>query len=237
MKYFTIVLLTILISQVATGQDDYERFIQAMLKGNTVLATQIERKYEYEHKIGPIKEYPYPIKNIPEHVFKLNINTLEDTLLTFFKMENGPQENKFLREVFYFYHDTTRFEIYFNAETSKDTILSDEYFEQPNTSNDILLHSYHGTWISKFYYSDSQPIKYTADFVLKLTKIDDRLTDVKVIAINPEIVNGLELGVHGPMNIYTKAQPTTIEEYSVLLFIADNLGDTTLLPLKLPTSQ
>jgi hypothetical protein len=44
------------------------------------------------------------------------------------------------------------------------------------------------------------------------------------------------LGVHGPMNIYTKVQPTTIEEYSLLLFIADKLGDGSLLPLKLPKS-
>jgi hypothetical protein len=39
-------------------------------------------------------------------------------------------------------------------------------------------------WLSKYYYSDSQPIKYTADFVFKLTKIDESSTDVKVIAVN-----------------------------------------------------
>jgi hypothetical protein len=237
MKNLTALLITILISQISLGQDDYEKYIQAILKGDAVLAAQIERNYAYENKIEPIKEYPFPIKNIPEHVFKLNINALKDTLLTFFKMENGPQENKFLREVFYFYYDTTEFAVYFSAESNKDTILSDEYFSQPNTSNDIYLHAYRATWISNFYYSDGRPIKYTADFVFKLTKIDENSTDVKVVAISPEIVSGMGLGVHGPMNIYTKAHPTTIEEYSLLLFVADNLDDTSLLPLKLPSSQ
>ena len=237
MKYFATLLLTIFISQIAIGQDDYEKFIQALLKGDTVLAAQIERNYTNENKIEPIKEYPFPVRNITEHVFKLNMNVLKDSLLSFFKIENSPEENQHLRKIFYFYVDTIRMSVFFNAESSQGAIFSREYFLQPNTSNDIYLTAMHKLWLSKYYYSDSQPIKYNADFVFKLTKIDENSTVVKVVAINSEIISGMALGVHGPMNIYTKAQPTTIEEYSLLLFIADKLGDATLLPLKLPNNQ
>ena len=127
--------------------------------------------------------------------------------------------------------------VFFTAESSKGAIFSSEYFLQPNTSNDIYLSAMMAPWLSEYYYSDSQPIEYTADFVFKLTKIDENSTVVKVVAINPEIISGMGLGIHGSMNIYSKAQPTTIEEYSLLLFIADKLGDATLLPLKLPNHQ
>jgi hypothetical protein len=59
MKYLATLILTILISQIVLGQDDYEKFIQALLKGDTVLAAQIERNYAYENKIEPIKEYSF----------------------------------------------------------------------------------------------------------------------------------------------------------------------------------
>ena len=238
MKYFATLLLTIFISQIATGQDDYEKFIQALVKGDTVLAAQIERNYTYENKIEPIQRIPIPLLKISLGILFLNsnMNVLKDSLLSLFKIENIPEENQHLRKIFYFYSDTIRIPVFFDAEVSKGAIFSKEYFLQPNTSNDIYLTGMLAPWVSKYYYSDSQPIQYTADFVFKLTKIDENSTVVKVVAINPEIVSGMGLGVHGPMNIYTKAQPTTIEEYSFLLFIADKLGDATLLPLKLPNN-
>ena len=237
MKKIATIFLTLFIFQSAIGQDDYDRFIQAILKGDTVLAAQIESDYADENKIEPISEYPFPVKNIPGHIFKLNINTLKDTLVDFFKIEYSPEENKYMKKVFYFYMDTIVMSVFFSTESSKDAIFSREYFLQPNTANDIYLTAMDGPWLSKYYYSVNQPIKYTAEFVFKLTKIDENSTAVKVVTINPEIISGKGLGVHGPMSIYTKAQPTTIEEYSLLLFIADKLGDRTLLPLKLPNSQ
>jgi hypothetical protein len=237
MKYLATILITVSLCQIAQGQDDYDRYIQALVKRDTVLMAQIEKKYADENTFEPIKEYPFPVKNIPEHVFKLNINALIDLITTFFKTENSPEQNKILRNVFYFCRDTTKRTVSLNAEQSKDATFGENYFSQEGTSDDIYLTVFNKAWISKFYYSTGQPISYTADFVFKLKRIDENLTDVKVVAVNPEIIIGMGLGVHGPMNIYTKAQPTTIEEYSLLLFIADKLGDTTLSPLKLPISH
>ena len=237
MKYFASLLLTIFIAQIATAQDDYEKFIQAILKRDTVLAAQIERDYTDEHKIEPIKEYSFPVRNISEHIFKFNINVLKDSLQSFFKIGHSPEDNQHFKKIFYFYVDTIRMSVFFSAESGKDAIFSKDYFLQPNTSNDIYLKAMISPWLSKYYYSDSKPIEYSADFVFKLAKIDENSTDVKVVAIDPEIISGMGLGIHGPKNIYTKAQPTTIEEYSLLLFMADKLGDNTLLPLKLPSRQ
>ena len=188
MKYFASLLLTIFIAQIATAQDDYEKFIQAILKRDTVFAQQIERNYTQEHKIEPIKEYPFPVRNISEHIFKFNINVLKDSLISFFKIGNSPEENLHLMKIFYFYVDTRRMSVFFTAEKSKGAIFSREYFLQPNTSNDVYLTGMLAPWVSKYYYSDSQPIQYSADFVFKLIKIDQNSTVVKVVAINPEII-------------------------------------------------
>jgi hypothetical protein len=184
-----------------------------------------------------IETKPFPIKNNAEHVFNLNANVIKDTIVRAFKIENDPEDNKHLRDIFWYYAGEVKehpMAILFSAETSRDTIFSLHYFSKPNTADDVFLEVYHEAWISKYYHSHGHPLKFTTDFAIQLSSIDANKTKVKIIALNPEVINGTGFGVHGPANIYTPAQPTTIEEYSLLLFIADKVGDTTLPPLKLP---
>lgn len=185
----------------------------------------------------PIETKPFPVRNVPEHVFTISANALKDTILKAFKIENDPEENKHLKDIFWYYSGNDKehkISILFRAETNTDTIFSRRYFLNPNTSNDVFLEVFHTAWISKYYQSHGHPLKYTTNFAVQLSEVDANKTKVKVVALNPEVINGTGFGVHGPANIYTSAQPTTIEEYSILLFIADKVGDTSLSPLKLP---
>ena len=212
-------------------QPKYEKFIQAVLLNDTIKAEEILKS---NIKIQPILEKAFPIKNIPAHIFKINVTALKDTIVNLFKIENDTDKNKFLRDIFYFFSENHRMQVFFVAETNKDTIFSREYFSGQPKSDDVFLTPFAGTWLSKFYYSDDHPLKYTTEFALKLKMVDSSSTELKVVALNPQVVNGMSIEVHGPQNEYAKVQPTTIEEYSILLFIADKLGDKTLLPLRLP---
>src|SRR5579871_1462103 len=196
MKFFQIFLFIVLISIKTSGQDyykklydslqpEYEKFIRAALANDTTTAKKI---LETNTKIQPIQERTFPIKNIPEHIFKINITALKDTIATFFKIENDADKNKFLRDIFYFYSDSHKKQVFFVAETNKDTIFSREYFSNQPKSNDIFLTSFSEAWISKFYYSTDHSLKYTTDFAVKLRMVDSNSTEVKVVALNPQVI-------------------------------------------------
>ena len=240
MKTSAILLFIILLSHISLGQvyidelsrsleKEYTKFVRAILSGDTTTAMEIEKNAV---RIQPIEKKTFTTKNNPEHIFKLSGNALRDSIISFFKIENGPDENKFLSNIFH----NTNMPVHFAAETNRDTIFSREYFSSQRASNDVFLTTFHDGWLSKFYYSGSHPLIYLSDFAVQLSKIDSITTRIKVVALNPEVINGMGIGVHGPKYEYSQVEPTSIEEYSILLFIADKLGDKTLLPLKLPNN-
>lgn len=186
----------------------------------------------------PIETKSFVDRNNPEHTFHYGINQLKDTIVSLFNFKNQ-YENKILSKVFYYYHpkDTLQL-IDFNPETASNATFGEKHFSQPNTSDDIYLHDFGDPWLSKLYFSGNQPLKYVTAFVIKLKKMDDSTTKVQIVAEEPKVFNGISgYGPHGGIARETAVQPTTIEEYSLLLFIADKLGDTTLQPLKLPSDE
>jgi hypothetical protein len=241
MKRPLLLLLTVLISKIIFGQSDYEKFYDALIKGDTILAEKIEKSSGY--RTEPIEKRKFPTKNIAKHTFKVNINILKDSIVAFFSIENQ-LENKFLKAVFFNYmspddkSEENKTSIIFNAETPKDSLFSRQYFCKPNTSNDIYLHDFGFTWFSKLYFSKGSPLNYRTAFIVKLAKLTDKSTVVTVRAEDPVVINGTAgFGVHGPIAKETQVQPSSIEEYTLLLFIADKLGDNGLLPLKLPVDK
>jgi len=222
-------------------QDSYTRYFIAGLKGDTILAKQIENSII---TIEPIEEKSFPVRNISEHTFKIPFNQIKDSIVAFFNFENQ-YKNKFIESIFYYYfpdNDSAKNNkhfVSFNAETKKDSsYFSKSYFSNANTSNDIYLRSYDGWWLSKLYFSKGKPLEYGTSFIIKLSKIDRNSTKVSIVAEDPIVINGIDgFGFHGPRGRETKVQPSSIEEYSLLLFIADKLGDKTLPPLKLPSQK
>ncbi len=235
MRQLTMLLFIVLVSVTVFAQDDYQKLIQAALKGDTALAGQILKN---SVKTEPVKEKTFPIKNDTEHFFKIDITALRDSIISFFEIKNDPERNKFLSDIFYrrdyYDDDTARSTILLSAESIKDSVFSGRYYSQTGTSNDVFLTVFHEAWESKLYYSKDYQLNYTTDFALQLSEVGNNLTKVKVVALSPKVINGMSLGAHGTMNEYAQVHPTTIEEYSLLLFIADKLGDKTLSPLKLP---
>ncbi|HMT75979.1 MAG TPA: hypothetical protein PKA77_18035 [Chitinophagaceae bacterium] len=187
----------------------------------------------------PIEPKPFPVKNTPEHVFKMNVEKLKDTITSFFDFENQ-FENKILDDIFCRYYDLTdsvahRSLLSFYAETNQSPLFGKEYFAKPNTENDIYIHCYGEVWLSKLYFSKGRPLEYRTPFIIKLAKADSISTKVTIVAENPRVLNGIShYTAHGPAARQTSVEPSSIEEYSILLFIASKLGDTTLLPLKVP---
>ena len=192
---------------------------------------------------APIETKPFPIKNIAEHSFNLNIDKLKDTIFSFFTLENQ-DHNKYLNDIFFFYPsadmETEQYKMFidFQAETNTTPLVGESYFTKPNTENDIYIHNFGTCWYSKLYYSNGKPLEYRTPFFIRFTKINETSTKVLIGAEDPKVLNGISgYGAHGAVARETTVEPSTIEEYSILLFIADKLGDKTLLPLKLPTNK
>ena len=233
-RFFTF-SITLLMTNIAFGQNNYEKFVNALINGDTILAQKIS---DQNSTVGQIETRKFQIKNVPEHVFNIESIKLKDTIISLFSLENQ-FENKILSRIFYSkVSKTFTMNITFQAETNKDTLFSKEYFSNPNSSNDIFLHSFRECWPSKYYYSQNNSLEYTANFIIKLNKINDGSTRILIIADSPQVINGISgYGVHGPIARYTSVQSTTIEEYTILKFIAKKLGDKTLSPLKLPEEK
>jgi len=97
------------------------------------------------------------------------------------------------------------------------------------------LHASGETWPSKLYFSGKHQLGYRTPFIIKLTKVGSSSTKVNIIAEDPKVINGISgYSAHGAVARETAVAPTTIEEYSILLFIASKLGDSSMLPIKLP---
>lgn len=239
-KHLSTLLLTVLIYGAVSAQtDEYGKFIQAILQGDTALAMKIEKR---NVSVEPMEERTLPVRNIAEHVFPFSIKQLRDTIAAVFSIQNQ-YDNRFLKPIFYNYmgNDTSeekRRQIIFNAETKKKAMFGEKYFAKPNTTNDIYIHAFGETWFSRFYFSNGKPLETRTAFIVKLVPQGGEATKVTVVAEHPTVLNGIVgFGVHAPIARETEVQPSSIEEYSLLLFIADKLGDKSLASLKIPNSK
>jgi hypothetical protein len=192
----------------------------------------------HSHKLVSVETRPFPVKNIAAHTFKLNINVLKDSILSLFSSNNMDLQldDSLMNAIFYDTFKGERMTFNFEAETNKNAVFEKDYFSDAGTANDICLNDFRDVWLSKYYVSNGgQPLKYDCSFIVKFAVIDSNTTSVHIIAYKPELINGTNCcGMHGEYANYIPAEPTTIEEYALLLFTAKELGDSTMLPLKLP---
>jgi hypothetical protein len=112
-------------------------------------------------------------------------------------------------------------------------------FSDPVNKNDILIEE---SMIdsSLYYYNPEEAVTYRASFHLHFISINDTLTRIQVKTLNPYLFrNNVFAGmgcVHGELTGVTeKVEPTTIEEYQLLLRIGEKLQmNTKMPPLLLP---
>jgi hypothetical protein len=116
-------------------------------------------------------------------------------------------------------------------------VLTRGALAKPGTENDAYL-SGGGTCIgeSKTYFKDDQPLIYFADFHIHLTALDERKTRVEIFTYGSYVVTGLDesWSPHGPSLISAEVDPTTIEQYQILLDIGRQLGAKEMPPLLTP---
>lgn len=185
----------------------------------------------------PIEPKDFSDKNIPEHYFHFDASMLKDTIVSLFNFDNQ-YKNELLNSIFYHYASDHFIPVFFNAETADNAIFGKEHFTKQNTNTDIYLHDYEEVWLSKLYFSGNKALEYRTAFVIKMTAVDTKTTKVQIVAENPRVINGTAAyGAHGAIARETSVRPTTIEEYTLLLFISNKLGDSTMQPLKLPSDR
>ncbi|MES2773768.1 MAG: hypothetical protein V4722_06270 [Bacteroidota bacterium] len=181
--------------------------------------------------------------NGTSHIFHLPPNLLKDTLVALFRF--GSQfENPYLERVFRHYGFVNLPQIFLNSKTAKDGAYCYGKFcydfKKPGTENDVIIDGGR-PWDSPVYHEYGTPLPYYTPFVLKLKSIDKEHTQVTIETVDPQVfiskwywTQCWDCGIWGIDSRSTPVQSTTIEEHTLLLYIADKLGDKTVEALQMP---
>jgi hypothetical protein len=177
---------------------------------------------------------PYPTS----HIFDLPVDSLKNLILSNFSVERQMKSRLYNNLIFYYNIDLlgkeTKMIVTFATETSKDRLFSKDFFSSIGTDNDIYLHSFGKYWYSPIYYALGKPLEFRAQFRFRLIPINNNQTKLIVEIENPRVIKGIGgIGPHGFYSKEIKVKSTTIEEYSLIFYLAVQIGDTTLLPLDL----
>ena len=180
--------------------------------------------------IHTIKTKPLTEKNPTSYVFSRPMSEVRQAIIDALEITKRSKTTED------FYSSFSENSFYFSLETKEDASFSKAIFQNPENSNDLYLHSWGEPIVaSPVYFGDGKPLKYRATFQLHLTAPDEKSTKVEVITHDPTVINGSKCcGLHGYVSNDVSVEPTTIEEYKILLFIGRVLGATGMPPLKLP---
>lgn len=131
--------------------------------------------------------------------------------------------------------------IWWNVNTANDFFPKEEYqknFEKSENCFDICIFPGDNPAVSysKVYNKFWKPLEYSAEFQLHFTSINEQETKIEVITHNPEVLYfGFDIFGTGHSYVNTKkVEPTTIEEYEILLRIGKLVGEKDMPSLKLP---
>ena len=208
----------------------------AILIASVAIIITAFRFYQFRSNFAPLEIRELPQPNPESWVFPATIETLterikwgmhKDTIRTdSFFTPLGFVEVSSKRDI-----DKVRFSVW----TREDEWFGREIFADPANSNDLFITPNGDALISRTYFLDGKPVDYLSDYHLHLEPVGSDSTRVTVIAVNPRIQKGYRGGVMGISGLkFIPVEPTTIEEYCILLYIGNLLGDTTMPPLTLP---
>gem|GEM_PF-6299828 len=171
--------------------------------------------------------------NSATHVFHIPLKVLKDTIIDLLTIKEEFSDTT-LKEIFFDIQNTgsTLDSVFvpLRGESAEQSLFGIQYFKKSGTNNDIYVHTYNKVWISRVYYKDKNPLKYRAEFILKLQPLDNAHTKLSVLTLDPVVIEEIPNGASRK----SQAEPTSVEEYTILLYIASKLGDHTLEKLKFP---
>lgn len=118
--------------------------------------------------------------------------------------------------------------------------LGDKVSEKPENKLDLYLTPSGDRTVSysKVYKKFWKSLEYFAEFQLHFEPINENETKITVITHAPEVLytSSPVFSGHAYVN-FKKVEPTTIEEYEILLRIGKLVGQKNMPPLKLPTKN
>ncbi|HBX85524.1 MAG TPA: hypothetical protein DEH40_12560 [Marinilabiliales bacterium] len=124
-----------------------------------------------------------------------------------------------------------------------DRLLYDTIFNKDENINDLVLSTRnlkHATLgYSDVYFKGKKPLLYKAEFHLHFERINDTITKIKINTINPKVVIGkqrITMASHKGYK-YKTVEPTTIEEYKILLRIGKIAGEKKMPFINLPEQK
>ena len=206
------------------------------MKKKTLIALIIVTTFWSCENLQSLEKKELTESNPTEYIFNISEDSLRQTIYDSFN------EHKWIKSPFYkssiFFDMFKEHKIYvsFRTETSPG-LFGQKYFKNPDTSGDIYLYS-EIPWFSPIYYTGGKPLNCRTAFIMTLKKIDDERTQLKIRPEELKVLKGVAgLTAHGFYSKEISVDPTTVEEYSLILFIAEQLGDTTLKPLNLKTKE
>ena len=181
-------------------------------------------------------EQPVQIKNTGEHqtshIFSLPISQMRNAIISAFQIDNQ-FNSKLLHSVFHNrlgFSETGKGEslnqVIFKTETKTDTLFSKEYFKV-ESKNNIYLHAFGEFWDSSVYYANNKPLEFGCEFAFSLDSMDSEKTKVTVEVLHPRVINGtIGIGPHGYIAREVAVTPTTVEEATLLKYLATELHNT-----------
>jgi hypothetical protein len=97
---------------------------------------------------------------------------------------------------------------------------------RPGNEDDAYLYNFNAPVESQVYFKDGQPLFYMADFHLHLAALSPGETRVEIFTYDPAVGTGVDerWSAHGPRLITVIVEPTTVEEYQILLRIGEQLA-------------
>ena len=104
--------------------------------------------------------------------------------------------------------------------------LTKNILTKPGNEDDAYLYDADAAFESQVYFKDGQPLFFEADFHIHLIEVSPQRTRVEISTYNPTVSVAVDerWSPHGPGLIRVAVEPTTVEEYQILLRIGDKLG-------------
>lgn len=188
----------------------------------------VEKKIELTNLNPKYYDFHFPIDTMK----KVVIYSLEN-----YKFKNAAKyENKTKNSDDATYYDNL------SVETHEGQTFSTDFYKNIDNKNDLYVYSMMLPGPSSVYYSDDckTPLDFNAKYQIKLERINDTTTRVKIITLDYEIITGYqripEIGICGFWRppLISKLPVTTVEEYELLQRIGYYLKVKDMPELKIP---
>jgi hypothetical protein len=108
-------------------------------------------------------------------------------------------------------------------------------FDDPKNQNDAYLCGMgDAVGKSRVYFKDREALTYYADFQIHLTAISASKTRVQIVTFDSRVKAGSEWGPFVRAGVFLTVEPTTIEEYQLLLDIGKQMSQSDMPQMFLP---